>query len=162
MLTETATVTSVNHDSLWVETIQQSTCGSCRARKGCGQRLLSGDGIASARVKALVDKKESAGYAVGDVVTIAIPEHIIVLSSLLVYCLPLVLLVVFSGIAHTFFTVDSMSIIAGAIGLLVGGYCIRLHSVRYNSDPRYQPRVVALQIPANSIETATFIRSSTD
>ncbi|MGS2718202.1 SoxR reducing system RseC family protein [Eionea flava] len=143
MLTETGTVTSVNNDSVWVETIQQSTCGSCRARKGCGQRLLSSTGIGSASVKALIDKNDTTKYSVGDVVNIAIPEHIIVVSSLLVYCLPLLLLVVFSGVAHTYFMADSILIVAGVLGLLSGAYIIRLHGLRYKNDPRYQPTVVA-------------------
>lgn len=146
MLTETGTVTSVNHDSVWVETIQQSTCGSCRARKGCGQRLLSSNGIGSASVKALLDKNDATKYSVGDVVNIAIPEHIIVMSSLLVYCLPLLLLVVFSGIAHTFFMADSVLIVSGILGLLSGAYIIRLHSTRHKNDPRYQPTIIASEV----------------
>ena len=41
MLVETGRVVAVEEDSLWVETIRQSTCGSCAAQKGCGHGLLN-------------------------------------------------------------------------------------------------------------------------
>ena len=41
MLTESGRVVAVNDSTVWVETIQQSTCGQCAARKGCGQSMLS-------------------------------------------------------------------------------------------------------------------------
>ena len=43
MLIETGRVVAVeaNEEALWVETIRQSTCGSCAANKGCGHGLLN-------------------------------------------------------------------------------------------------------------------------
>ena len=38
MLEETGTVVKIEPDALWVETVQTTTCGSCSARRGCGQR----------------------------------------------------------------------------------------------------------------------------
>ena len=58
MLKESGKVVSIEDDGLWVETIQQSTCGSCRAKKGCGQQLLSKIGVHSANIKAVFDKND--------------------------------------------------------------------------------------------------------
>ena len=41
MIFETGTVVSKNQDSLMVETIQQTTCDSCSAQKGCGHTALA-------------------------------------------------------------------------------------------------------------------------
>ena len=41
MLTETGRVVALEQDSLWVETIRQSTCGSCAVQKGCGHGLIN-------------------------------------------------------------------------------------------------------------------------
>ena len=41
MLIETGRVVAVDAQGLWVETIRQSTCGSCAARSGCGHGLLN-------------------------------------------------------------------------------------------------------------------------
>lgn len=160
MLTETGTVTAVNSDSLWIETIQQSTCGSCRARKGCGQRLLSNMGSGSASVKALIDKNDTTHYQVGDIVTMVIPEHIIVMSSLFVYCLPLALMLVFSVIAHTFFVADGVLILAGVMGLLVGAYLIHLHGIRHKDDRRFHPRVMLPEADSHDVAPALIVYSS--
>ena len=41
MLVETGRVVAVDPDGVWVETIRQSTCGSCAAQQGCGHSLLN-------------------------------------------------------------------------------------------------------------------------
>ena len=146
MLKESGKVVSIEDDGLWVETIQQSTCGSCRAKKGCGQQLLSKIGAHSANIKAVFDKNDKSSYSVGDIVVIGIPENIIVTSSLLIYCLPLLLIIVFSGIAHTYIgSNDVYTTIAGFFGLLVGGLFVRFfgQAVQHNTD--YQPIVLDRQ-----------------
>jgi sigma-E factor negative regulatory protein RseC len=152
MIEETGTVTAVEKNSLCVETIQLSTCGSCRARKGCGQQILSKIGVASANVKALIGKNDSSNYVVGDVVTIGIPENIVVNSSLLIYCLPLVMMMVFSGVAHTFLMNDGVMIVMGLLGLLFGGLLVRLYSKSIGNNPDYQPIVMIKSAVEKNIE----------
>lgn len=41
MLTETGRVIAIDDDGVWVETLKQSACHQCKARKGCGQKLLA-------------------------------------------------------------------------------------------------------------------------
>jgi len=146
MLEENGIVTIVNENSLWVETIKQSTCGSCRARKGCGQQILAKIGAASASVKALIGKNDSTDYVVGDTVTIGVPENLVVSSSLLIYCLPLLFMMGFSGVAHMFLLNDGVMIMTGLLGLLLGGLLIRWYSKIIENDPSYMPTVVAKNI----------------
>ena len=83
---------AVEPDSLWVETIRQSTCGSCAAQKGCGHGLLNrySDGKRG-YVRVLgSDQLAAADCRVDDQVLIAIPEEVILRGSLILYMLPLV------------------------------------------------------------------------
>jgi sigma-E factor negative regulatory protein RseC len=41
MLTEQARVVALDAETVWVETIRQSSCGSCSARAGCGHGMLN-------------------------------------------------------------------------------------------------------------------------
>lgn len=138
MLEESGKVMSIDNDALWVETIQQSTCGSCRAKKGCGQQLLSKMGSASVSVRALITVNDKRIYAVGDQVTIGIPENVVVLSSLFVYCMPLLFMIAFSGFAHTLSAGDIYVVLAGFLGLFIGGCVIRYHAYISRNDSRYQ------------------------
>jgi sigma-E factor negative regulatory protein RseC len=152
MLEETGKVISIESNSLWVETIKQSTCGSCRARKGCGQQLLSKIGNGSANINAIVDINDTNSYSVGDSVTIGIPENIVVLSSLLIYCFPLLLMIVFSGIAHIYLYDDIYVAVLGFLGLFLGGGLIRYYGQKMRSNLDYQPVVLdkqsqVLQVP---------------
>ncbi len=143
MLTEQGVVVALESDALWVETIQQSTCGACAARKGCGQKLLSSMGSSATQLRVLVDQNDKHHYAVGDSVTIAIPENIVVLGSLFVYLLPLIFTIIFSGLAHTFFHIEAVSVLAGIAGFVLGGMVIRYHSYLSKNDPHMQPILIS-------------------
>ncbi|MFT5117660.1 MAG: sigma-E factor negative regulatory protein RseC, partial [Kiritimatiellia bacterium] len=88
MLEEEGRVVSIETDALWVETIQQSTCGRCAAKKGCGQSLLAKIGAKSSQLRVLIDKQDETLYQLEDSVMIGIPENVVVNGSLFVYLLP--------------------------------------------------------------------------
>lgn len=90
MITETGRVVAVSGDQVWVQTIRQSACQSCSARRGCGQRVMAG---ASGGKANQVLVANTFGAKVGDEVTVAIAESALLNASLLVYALPLLLFV---------------------------------------------------------------------
>jgi sigma-E factor negative regulatory protein RseC len=139
MLKETGRVVAIESDSLWVETIQRSTCGSCAAKKGCGQSLLHRLGAKPVHLKVLLNGKKSDHYQLNDYVDIAIPEDIVVKNSLWIYLFPLILMLVISGIAHTYLSNELLSIVMGIAGLLLGGLVIRLHANKYHDDVKQHP-----------------------
>lgn len=152
MVSETGTVVAVEPDALWVETIQQSTCGTCVARKGCGQRLLAKVGASSSRLRVPLNNGSNHGddhknghreYALGDTVTIGIPDNIVVLGSLFIYLLPLVLMIAFSGVAHTLIANEMVSLTAGIMGFVSGGVVIRYHSNKSKNNPNFQPVLIS-------------------
>lgn len=142
MLKETGRVVAVEPDALWVETIQQSTCGSCSAKSGCGQSLLSKLGVKPTYIRVLLDGRDSNQYCIDQSVTIGIPNDVVVKSSLLIYLMPLLLMIVFSGFAHTYIENELVSISTGLVALLIGGLLIRYYTYKSKNDPRIQPVLI--------------------
>ncbi|RLQ21496.1 transcriptional regulator [Seongchinamella sediminis] len=154
MVTETGRVVAVESDGVWVETIRQSTCGSCAAQKGCGHGLMNriGDGRRSL-IRALPGKLAAADCQVDDQVRISIPEAVILRGSLLVYILPL--LVMLGGAAGGSALFPDSGDLAAALGatggFFLGFALVRLHAHRHRDDRSLQPTLVEVlhrrQIP---------------
>ncbi len=151
MLEETGRIVAINNESLLVETIQRSTCGSCVAQKGCGQTLLSRMGVQPTYLRVLLAGRAPDNYEINDDVVIGIPDDIIVKGSLFVYLIPLFLMLVFAGIAHTYFLSEGVSIVAGITGFLLGGFVIKQHAHNHRDDERYQPVLIDKFTPAELI-----------
>ncbi len=139
MLSETGRIVAVEDDALWVETIAQSTCGSCAAKKGCGQSLLSRFGARANYLRVLLDGRNAQHYRVNESVNIGIPEDVIVKGSLFVYLLPLLFMLVFAGIGHHYFEKEWVSILASLAGLAIGGGVVKLHALYHRNNPKMQP-----------------------
>lgn len=142
MITEQGTVVAVEDDALWVETIQQSTCQSCQARQGCGQRLMSKMGAKPLYLRVLLGDRKAESYRVSDTVTLGIPENVVVTSSLIAYLIPLLFMLVFSGFAHSLWQSDLASLLAGLSGLIVSAVFIYFYVQRYKNDQNYQAFLV--------------------
>ncbi len=150
---EQAVIVALEGDSVWVQTRRQSSCTSCSARHGCGQGLITQ--VLPGRehcIRALVDSRLQSQLALGDTVSITVPDEVILRASMVVYMVPLLLLIVgaFSG---TFVVPgDGGAISGGVIGLLLGVACVRWHAVAVREDLRFQPRVTEKQPSAESRE----------
>ncbi len=151
MLEEAGRIVAINNESLLVETIQRSTCGSCAAQKGCGQTLLNRMGGKPTYLRVLLAGRASDSYKVNDNVIIGIPDDIVVKGSLFVYLIPLFLMLVFAGIAHTYFLHEAISIAAGVIGFMLGGFLIKKHACSHRDDERYHPVLIDDIRPAELI-----------
>lgn len=153
MLTETGRVVAVEADGLWVETIRQSTCGSCSAQKGCGHGLLNriGDGRRNL-VRVLLNDANPGPYTVDQSVRIAIPEHVVLRSSFVVYVLPLLLMLLAAALVPALVPAsfsDLASIVGAGFGMALGVVLIRLYAWRHRQDPELQPRLLG---PAISMQ----------
>ncbi len=145
MLIETGRVVAVGSGALWVETIRQSTCGSCAANKGCGHGLLNR--IADGRtgyVRVLPGAVGAGQCAVNDQVRIGIPEQVILRGSLVVYMLPLLcMLAGAAGIGALWPGMTDMAAIGGAVaGLLLGFALVHWHAWRHRQDRALQPTLL--------------------
>ncbi|MFL1406095.1 SoxR reducing system RseC family protein [Marinobacter sp. M1N3S26] len=144
MIHETGTVISVSGNEAWVQTIRESACQSCSARHGCGQKALatmSGGQSRQIRVFNTLDARP------GDQVTVAIEESALLRASLLVYAVPLVLMIVATGLAGALLPGrDGLAILAALVGLGGGLWLARWVSHRHAA--RWQPvmgRVIPLE-----------------
>ncbi len=143
MLKEQARVVAVENNAIWVETIQLSTCGSCVAKKGCGQALLAGLGAKPNYLRVLLDNNHpSSRYRLNQLITIGLPESIVVKASLFLYLLPLILLMLFGAITQYYYNNELLIIFMASLGLFFGGLLIRFFSDKYKDDQRFQPKVV--------------------
>ena len=143
MLREQGRIVAVESSTVWVETIQKSVCGSCAAKPGCGQRLLASFGAQPNYLKVLLANDGAANkHNVGDVVTIGIPEQAVVKVSLLIYLLPLIVFLFFTAGAHSLSNSDPLSIVAGILGLFVGGILVRLYTFRQRNNHNLQPKII--------------------
>ncbi|UAW97717.1 SoxR reducing system RseC family protein [Halopseudomonas nanhaiensis] len=140
MIEEQGRVLGVESGAVWVETVRRSTCGSCQARAGCGQALLSklGSGSKPGFVRVLSD----SFHEVGDEVIIGIPKHAVVVGSMWVYLAPLGVLFLFALVAQALGFAEPAIIAASTIGLVAGLALVRWHARRHAADPHFQPRLL--------------------
>ncbi|MDO8860764.1 SoxR reducing system RseC family protein [Haliea sp. E1-2-M8] len=147
MPTETGRIVAIDADSLWVETIRKSTCGTCSAQKGCGHGLLNRirDGQRGL-VRVLPGTFPLADCRVNDEVSISLPDEVILRGSLIVYMLPLVtMLAGASAGGHWLPWSADLAAVAGAVAGFAGGVAlVRWHAWHHRDDARLQPVLAAV------------------
>lgn len=149
MIIETGRVVSVEAEGLWVETIRKTTCGSCKAQKGCGQGLLNQWDGHTSYIWVLLDGRDHVDYSLGDEIHIGVPEELVAKGSLMVYMVPVVSLVVTTAVAHTQFSNEAITTLSGFAGLLLGGLVVRWHSWRNRHNRSMQPVLIDDSKPLN-------------
>lgn len=142
MITEAGKVVAVERDGVWVETANQSACGRCSARKGCGQSLLAQMDGHRSYIKALLNGHSPGEFREGDMVTIGIDENAVVRGSLVVYCLPLLGLVAGAVIGNGFSFPDIGVAAVAFAGLVAAGLAVRWFSRRHSHDEDFQPVII--------------------
>ena len=153
MISETGWVTRVEPGALWVETIQRSTCDSCSAKKGCGQRVLAQLAGHTAQLRVLLPANTQRIYRCGDEVEVAIAEHAVVASSLLIYLLPLFAALLLGGVVESFYPPQLLAwkslAIAAAVGfgLVIGALWVHAQSGRWATDQRFVPVLLEPEAP---------------
>ena len=151
MLTETGRVVAVDQDGLWVETIRQSTCGSCAAQKGCGHGILNriGDGKRG-YIRVLSGKVATRDCAVDDQVRISIPEEVILRGSLVVYMVPLLCMLAGAAAAVNLLSgaQDLLAALGAVAGFALGFGIVRWHAWHHRHDRALQPTLLEIMPPA--------------
>lgn len=142
MIIETGRILAIEPEGLWVETLQRSTCGSCKAQKACGQRVLAEMGANASRLWVLLDGRDIANYRPGDEVKIGVPENVIAKGALLIYLVPLVTMIAAVIWAHGKAMGDGPTAACALVGLLLGAAIVRVRSWQIRLDTRLQPVLV--------------------
>jgi len=138
MLEEAGRVVAVDELGIWVEANRTSSCQSCTASKGCGQKALVE--YASRRSSDLrVENPSGLAVQVGDRVTVGIREGSFLKASLLIYTLPLLMLF-FGGYLGSLQGESELPAIFGSsLGLLLGLLLVRSLGQRLGRSCQYQP-----------------------
>ncbi|HEY7775998.1 MAG TPA: SoxR reducing system RseC family protein [Kineobactrum sp.] len=148
MLTETGRVVAIETDSVWVETIRKSTCGSCAAQQGCGHGLLNRvrDGQRGV-VRVLPGEFAPGACQVNDEVSISIPEEVILRGSAIVYMVPLAAMLAGAalGCAVLPWAEDPAALAGMLAGFVAGVVYVRWHAWQHRHDARLQPVLVAVK-----------------
>lgn len=118
MIEEQGRVVTVDEDSVWVETIRQSSCSSCNARHGCGQHLS--EKYQGSKAFAYIQATSQWSLNEGDRVVVGIPEGSLMKAAVLVYLLPLMLLMVSLWLSSLMGLPDGMTLLLTAGGLAAG------------------------------------------
>jgi sigma-E factor negative regulatory protein RseC len=151
MLVETGRVVAVDPQGLWVETIRQSTCGTCAAQKGCGHGLLNRytDGKRG-YIRVLPGKAGTGDCEVDDQVRISIPEEVILRGSLVVYMLPLFTMLGAATLGATLSSAspDSYAMLGAVLGFGLGFALVRWHAWRHRHDSAMQPTLLDVVSPS--------------
>lgn len=144
MIEESGTVVALDGDDVWVQTIRQSTCGSCSARKGCGQGALARmtDGRANQ-----VRVRNACGADIGDQVVLGIEESQLLRASLLVYALPLLALLAGALVGGGLWPGQDLAAIAGGgIGLAAGFLLVKTVSSRQEKADHLRPVLLRIDL----------------
>lgn len=142
MLIESGKVVAVEEDGLWVETIAKSTCGSCAAKKGCGQSLLEKVSGHTTFIWVSLGGRPSGDYRIGDEIELGVPEQVVAHGSMLVYLLPLLTMVAFTLGADSLGGGEGVTTLAGIAGLVLGGALVRWRAHVTRHDSRLQPVLI--------------------
>jgi len=142
MVEESARVVKVEKDTVWVQAIAKSACGSCQAQKGCGHSLLAKVGQ-----KQIDLPVERNGIHVqeNDQVIIGVPEQAILRSSILMYGLPLLLMIVIALITSSIGLEEKLSVLLSFVGLLAGFIWINRQTKNLNFS-HWHPKLIRKQV----------------
>lgn len=154
MIEETATVNSVEDD--WVEVTSEikSTCSSCQQIDSCGSGQVAKAFPQKNLSLRLPTKDFKPSLKVGDKVIIAIPQGRLMSSLARVYGLPLLFLIMFSGIGQITIaqsTHEIFSILFGFIGGYLGFRLAKYIENQKNNQTNLAPYLLK-KIPSSDID----------
>ncbi|MCK4865245.1 MAG: SoxR reducing system RseC family protein [Gammaproteobacteria bacterium] len=145
MITENATVVSIENNQTWIETQRKSTCGECSASKGCGTSILSKViGNKLSKMKAI----NNINAQVGDDVVVGLNEASLLKGAFVIYMLPLLFLFLFSLLGQ--FVAQSIGapnnellvIVFAVVGFLLGMKKVKNFSKSIEKNESYQPVIL--------------------
>lgn len=136
MIEEQVVITAISNDGAWVEGIQQSACGSCSAKAGCGQHAMRQLGR---KVTLWLPLQEINEFSVGQQVVVGLPEGAILRSTLVLYGLPLIALVLGAIIGH--YGAGEIGSIISSVFAMVLGFQLARHWSHKNQQ-HWQPHFI--------------------
>ena len=136
MSQEMVAVREIAPGGVWVEGVQQSSCGACAARKGCGHASLAEIGKP---IRLWIPTSEPLQE--GQTVLLDLPDGALAASATTLYGLPLIGMIAGALLGQASGS-DSMALL-GAVGGLGAGFLVaRILAHRFRNV--WQPRIVSV------------------
>lgn len=151
MIEEQVVVTSINQEGAWVEGMQQSACGSCSAKAGCGQHAMTQLGRKVSLWLPLSDLSDAAAIMplnIGQQIVVGLPEGAILRSTVVIYGVPLIALVLGAIIGHAAWG-EVGSILISVLSMFIGFKLARNWSLQ--NKQHWQPHFIRHCLPPVSI-----------
>ncbi|WP_043315773.1 SoxR reducing system RseC family protein [Microbulbifer sp. HZ11] len=139
MIEERGKIVAIEKSAVWVETVQRSGCHSCAAKPGCGTGLLGDFWANASRVRVQVSPAEAEALQLHDTVVIGIGERVLATSSLVVYLVPLIALVL-GALAGQTLGSEPLAIAGAFLGLGAGAAVVRLYSHFHRGNRAFAPQ----------------------
>jgi sigma-E factor negative regulatory protein RseC len=138
MVEESALVLKVDSDNVWVQAIQQTACGSCQAQKGCGHSLLAKVGQKQIEIPV---SRNGLDVQVNDQVMIGVPEQAIIRSSLMMYGIPLISMILVALLGTGLGIREGGIIILSFVSLIAGFVWVNIRSKGLDFE-QWNPRLI--------------------
>lgn len=136
-----ATVVAIKRNRVVVRTGRESACSACEVSTNCGPSSLH-------KILGKPDTRLELPYegdlAIGQTVTLSVPESGLLTAAMLTYLLPLAGLILSSVIAVSMGKSEDMTILAAGIGLIAGFLLAR----RVATTPGFITRLLPIRIEA--------------
>ncbi len=139
MIYEQAKIISVQGDRAAVEVINKSGCSSCQYSGACGTGTLGR--LLGFQVKP-ISIHNAEKFKVGDRVMVQLPNRVLMISSFLVYLLPLMLMFSFSLLTNLLVGQNDLVNVLGAIFGLGSGLLITSQLTRRKLVKLLEPTVI--------------------
>ena len=141
MICESGKVVGVEESSVWVETIQSSSCTACSAKSACGTGLINSIFSSKRHYVQVSTESFEDDVHLHDEVELAIAEHIMLKGSFWVYLLPLMFMLFGAYLGQQWASVGNElpTIIGCLLGFMLSGLLLRWHSHKHHLDANYQP-----------------------
>jgi sigma-E factor negative regulatory protein RseC len=142
MLEEPAIVVKTDEHKVWITGSQQGACGGCAQKTVC-----TGGNLAEAMpAKRLIAVDSDLALKVGDSVIVKIEEAMVLRASFMMYVLPLVAMLVASGLADWLFTGKIAFAEFAIAGFGISALLLSLYAINHYHS-RHAPASIAITKP---------------
>lgn len=142
MIEEVGIVVGIDDKIAEIEIVRTSACSACKAKAACGHHAIA---QVSSKNRMRLFAIDLLASKVGQEVIVGIPENTLLKASLLMYLVPIIGLVVGAIVSSLFTDQPFVAAISTVLGLLIGLGVAKQQSAKYQSNPEFHPRVLAVR-----------------
>lgn len=138
MIEEIVTVTAAGPEGVRVAAERNSACAQCSSRSNCSQGVLS-QWRKDKMVEVAVMNPEGLSVPVGAQVVIGLQEGSLMKASFLLYCIPLLCLILAAIAASALGWNEPAQVVAALGAMLAGFWAVRRYANSKSVKSDYQP-----------------------